>query len=335
MLVGKDFATDINATKYDISRSLPMDIANEFKRGRTDTNLYDVSGSVVIPYLMLESLSYRFGIRDNASQTATLRGDSIYYAGASAYVQETVGTNVANQAINFTNAPIAYNGDAIAGTRYALGVSLVTAGKRLVKGVDYTETATAVTILAAVPVAEKVRISYQSAVVANYPQASHAVDSATRPSAIKGKNIEVYVGGNTAGFKWPSVQAVNVEYRVNLDRDEEFGNYYVVSQDYDVPQVSGSIDIKPRDVAELMTRIRQISGVSATNEAVGPYTSTPLSLLIKLKSPTNGSTIKTIEVPDARFTLPGYSGQVQQKLSMSLNFESDAGILNVYKSDSP
>jgi len=333
MMVGKNYATDTAGTKYELSKCLPIDVANEFKRGKTDPDLYDVAGSVVIPYLTLESMSYRFGLRENASQTATLRGDSIYYAAASAYIQETTGTNTANQVVNFTHAPIEYNGDVLAGTRYALSVSLST-GKRLIYGVDYTETATAVTILDPVPSTAKIRVAFQSDVVANYPQASHALDSATRPAAIKGKHIEVFVGGTSIGFKWPSVQAVNVDWRVTIDKDEEFGNSNIVASDYDVPEVTGNIDIKPRDVAELLERVEQIGGVNS-GEVVGPYSAVALPLLIKLKSPSTGATIKTLEVPDARFTLPGYSGQVQQKLTVSIPFESDGGTLNVYKGDKP
>jgi len=162
----------------------------------------------------------------------------------------------------------------------------------------------------------------------------HAAASATRPAAIRGKNIDVIVGGTTISNAWTSVQSVNVEYRVQLEKDEEFGNPEAVSQDYDVPAVTGSIDLKPRDVAELITKIRQIANISGT-EVTGPYTSTPLELTILLKSPDTGAVLKTLYVPDARFTLPGYQGQVQQKQSVSFPFESDAGILRVYKGAKP
>ncbi len=33
-------------------------------------------------------MSYRFGVSDNASQAATLRGDSIFYNPASCFVEE-------------------------------------------------------------------------------------------------------------------------------------------------------------------------------------------------------------------------------------------------------
>lgn len=332
MLVGNDFASDAAGTLYSIASSLPLDIVSEFKRGKTDANKFDVAASVAIPYLAVESLAYRFGIRDNASQTLTLKGDSIFYYAGSAYNEEFTGTNTANQVVTLAHTAIQYD-DPSLGTRFALGVRYKS-GKRLRKTIDYTETATAITILVAVPTTDKIVVTYQSDAVANYPQNSHAAASATRPAAIRGKNIDVIVGGVTISNAWTSVQSVNLEYRVQLEKDEEFGNPEAVSQDYDVPAVTGSIDLKPRDTAELITKIKQIANVTGS-KVTGPYTSTPLELTILLKSPDDGSVLKTLYVPDARFTLPGYSGQVQQKQTVSFPFESDAGVLKVYKGAKP
>lgn len=335
MLTGKTFAGMADGTLIKMANCLPLDVASQFKAGRTAANPYDVVASVAVPYLVAESISYRFGLRDNASQSVSLRGDAIFYATASAYVQTAAGTGAAGQAIAFNNAPLPYNGDRVAGTRYALGVTLVNSGKRLTVGADYTETATTVTITAAVPTTETVRIVYQSSVVAVYPQASHAAATATRPAAIRGRDIEVRVGGAAITDRWSSIQSVSVEQRVTLEKDEEFGNPQAVSQDYDVPVVSGSIEIKPRDTLELLKRIRQIAGIASTAEIIGPSTSAVLPIQIRLHSPDTGAVLKTLEIPDARFTLPGFSGQANSKLSITLNFESDGGLLNVYKGAKP
>jgi hypothetical protein len=60
-----------------------------------------------------------------------------------------------------------------------------------------------------------------------------------------------------------------------------------------------------------------------------------LPLDIVLYSPDDGTVLKTLHVPDARFTVPGYSGRVQQKLTVTFNFESDLGSLLVYKGARP
>jgi hypothetical protein len=105
----------------------------------------------------------------------------------------------------------------------------------------------------------------------------------------------------------------------------------VVAQDYDVPAVTGTIELKPRDVLELLERVRQVAGVATEDEIVGPLSSAVLPLEILLHSPDDGAVLKTLYVPDARFTLPGCSGQVQQKMSTSFHWESDGGILVAYK----
>lgn len=342
MLLGVDFAAAADGTELKMANCLPLDVASQFKTGRTATNPFDIAASVAIPFLTVESVAYRFGLRDNASQTISLRGDSIFYATASAYMQTAVGSGTAGQTVVLAHNALPYNGDTINGVKYVLGVSLKS-GKRLFLGSDYTEAATGagpakavtITLIDAVAATDTVKVIYQSPVAAVYPQASHAAASATRPAAIKGRDIEVRVGGVTITDRWSSIQSVTCEQRLELQRDEEFGNAQAVAQDYDVPAVTGTVEIKPRDVAELLERVQQIAGVATSTEVVGPATTAVLPLEILLHSPDNGDVLKTLYIPDARFSLPGFSGQVQQKLTTTFNFESDGGVLNVYKGLKP
>jgi hypothetical protein len=114
--------------------------------------------------------------------------------------------------------------------------------------------------------------------------------------------------------------------------------------------VTGSIEIKPSSVDDLFAKIRQISGVTDPLQVVGPQSSVALPLEIRLLNPESGgipkgtpipgtvsdvydygTVLKTIYIPDARFTLPGYSGTVQQKLVQTINFEGDTGAMSVYR----
>ena len=76
-------------------------------------------------------------------------------------------------------------------------------------------------------------------------------------------------------------------------------------------------------------KLAQITGVTSTN-VVGPKSAVPVPLEIRINHPDTGSRVKTIYVPDARFQVPGYSGQIQQKLETTLSFTSDAGLMYVY-----
>lgn len=328
--------------------AVPIDVVSAFKPGLAATAPYAVVGSAAIPYLTLESLSYRFGLQENASQSATLRGDSIYYNPGSSWVQTAVGTNTVNQAIVLAHPAVAYRGDIVAGVRYVLSVSLST-GERLSYAADFTEAATGagaskavtVTILDAVPATTTIRVVYASDDPQTYPQVSHAPVTSVRPAAIRGRHIRVFVGtaaGQTTAQiqanPWTGVQSMNLDYRVTLQRDEEFGNSQIVAQDFDIPEVSGSLSLRPRDYADLYNRIRAISGTNA-GEVAGPLTTTPLPLLIQLHSPDDGAILKSFYVKDARFNMPGYSGRVQQKLDVTFDWTSDSGDLVIYKGGRP
>jgi hypothetical protein len=335
LLCGVDFTTIAAGHELQLSSAIPFDVISPFKPGVNATDKYSVIGSAAIPHLTLESMSYKYGLSDNASQTATLKGDGVFYNPGTSFVQEFTGTNVAGQQCTVTNLAVPYNGDTVAGTRYALSVSLST-GERLTYGTDYTENITGagtnktlrVDVVAAVPVTSTIRVLYASDAAQSYPQVSHALESATRPAALRGRNIEVYVGGELLTDRWSSVQQVGVDYKVTLQKDEEFSNPNLVGQDFDVPEVSGSIDVKPRTYAELYTKVRAIAGVT-TGEVVGPLTTDPLEVLIKLISPTDGTVLKQLRCLDARFNLPGFNARVQQKLAPTFAWTSDTGDFTV------
>lgn len=345
LLTGQSFSGLSAGALMDPAKAFCLDVASEFKNGRQASAPFDVGSSVAIPYLALEQLSYRFGLRDKAAQTATLKGDAIFYNPGSTYIQTAAGSNTANQAVILANPAYPYNGDTLTGTRYALGVKVrATNGTtRLRYGTDYTEAATGagaaktvtLTIIKAVPTTAFIDVIYCSSVVANYPQNSHTVPSAVRPAAIRGRDIEVFVGGSSLSNRWSGVQSVNLDWRVQLQKDEEFGNVQLVAQDYDVPTVTGAVTLKPENPAALYAKIRQAAGVATATEAVGALSTTPLELRVVLHSPVDGTTLKTLVVPDARLNVPGYSGRVQNKLEITLNFESDGGILYVYKGAAP
>lgn len=333
--------TAVPAEGIDLSKAVPLDVASQFKAGQNAADPFKVVASVALPYLFLEQMSYRFGLRDNATQSASLRGDSIFYNPGATFVEETPGTGVAGQTIVTAHPAFQV---AAGDQRYVLAVTAGT--KRLNFGADYTEAPGAVangaatvtiTLDAAVPADENVRIIYSSPDPVSYDQTVHP-DATVKPAAVKGKDIEIYVGGydpldipGSQVNKMASVQGVNIDWRVTIEKDEEFGNYYAVAVDYsDVPQVNGGIDIKPRDPAELQALIRQVSNVADPLKVVGTSTSVPLPMDVVIKNPETSAVLKRLHVPDARFTPPGYTGRVSAKTTVSMNWESDEGTLLIF-----
>jgi hypothetical protein len=360
LLVGGDYVADPAGTLYDLGRAQVLDVVGQFKRGRqaVDPLRFDTVGSVATPNLTLESLGYRFGMRDNANQTASLKSDCIYYAEGSGYIQECTGAE-AKAGVDLDHDAIPYNGDLVAGRRYVLNVR-VKGGRRLRFGVDYTETpgagtgAKAVTVeVTATDVADTdtLSITYQSPVIQNFPQNRHTPDGLIKPAAIRGKDITVFLAPQSetdifvaadralgkATPKLPSyyltgVQSATVDWRVTLQNDEEFGNSQYVGQDFDVPAVNGNVEIKPVNIHDLMARVKQVAGLDPNAvEVVGPYQVVSLQLAVVLHSPIDGHVLKTLYTPDARFTLPANQLRVEQKATYTFNWESVSSALYAAK----
>lgn len=331
ILVGKDPTTVTSGTEIDFSKVMPVDIVSPFKSGN---GAFDIVKGIATPYLTLEQVTYRFGVRQNATQSFTLRGDSVYYVPGTPKIQEFTISGVGPYTLANTAIVYSEGGD----TLYALSVCMKnpTTGKykRLFIGTDYTNTSTAVTLTGAVDTTgyTKLHVTYGTATAATYPQSVHE-DATVKPAAVRGKDIDVYVGtaGATPTFtRWAGVQSFEVSRRVNLDNDEEFGNFHYVAQDYDTADVTGSITLKPADPAELWERIAEIANV-ATNVIAGPHSSVALPVELRINDPDTGARVKTLYVPDARFSVPNVQGRVQQKLTVPFNFTSDGGTLLVYE----
>ena len=333
----------LTGTNYPLSSAGVVDIISPFK---STQGAYDIVKGVAVPQLSLEQAQYRYGLRQNAGENFTLRGDSIYYVPGVPYLTTYTGDG-ATTAYSFqiggatpvplTALPYTEQGD----TLYALNVSVN--GVRQNLGTDYTETNTGITFAVAPANGAKIRIVFGSVTATTtYPQSVHN-GLTVKPAAIRGKDIQVYVGttGATpdAPFHWSDVQSVNIDWRITLEADYEFGNPHAVARDFlDAPVVSGTIELKPITVNALFAKLNQMTGVPS-NEVVGPQSSVTLPLQVRLLNPESGGTsavpagtvLKTLHIPDARFTIPGYEGRVNQKLVNQLAFESDRGVLNVFK----
>lgn len=336
--------TDPDSEVFDLATATAMHIVTQIKPGKKQADPFTVAKSVILPYLAPESISYRFGLRDNATQTATLRGDAIFYAPGAGYVQSALGTGVAGQQI--VTAHPAYPGPDELDNRRILAV--VVGGVRLTYGPDWTSSDGApnpdgaaivtVTLTDAVPVDTTIYVVYASSDDREFPQAVHT-PAVLKPAAVRGKDIDVYVGGydpddveGSLANKWTGVQAANIDWRVTLQTEEEFGNYYAVSRDFDTPAVTGSIEIYPRHAEDLFSKIRQMTGVTETNQVIGAASAVPLPVDIVIKDGENGGiTLKRFSVPDARFSLPGYAPRPEQNVTLTVPFESDGGQLLVYR----
>lgn len=339
LLIGQDPTSLVDGDEIDFLETMPIDIISPFKAGN---GAFNVIEGIAIPYLTLETATYRFGVRQNATQNFTLRGDSVYYIPGSPYFQEI---SLVNNTLtyNFSHTAIKYveSGDDL----YALSACVknpsTSAYRRLFYSASsadgYTNSSTTITLNTDWydEGYTKLHVTFGSTTVATYDQTVHQ-DSSVKPAAVRAKDICVYVYDSNlatpALARWSGVQSFEVTRQVNLENDEEFCNTKYVSVSYDVPDVTGSIVTKDVDAEELFRKIAQVANVP-TDEIVGPFSSTPLEVEVLIKDPDSGDTLKTIYIPDARFTIPAVQGRVQTKLETTFNFQSDGGTVLVYKGD--
>lgn len=337
--------TAAGASSIDLSTVKPVNITSAFKPGIDMPNPYNVVRSVALPWLNVESVAYRFGLTDNASQEVTLRGSEIYYNPSATYVESFTGTNTPNQVCAVANSAYLYNAEDL--PRAALCVS--TNGTKLTYGTDYSETRGApvagagslsITVFKAVPATDKIVVTYASPTTQTYLQTVHP-SVAVKPAAVRGKDINVYVGGTgfnpadivgSKQYRWDGVQSCTVEWRQTLEADEEFGNPNVVSYEpTDVPDLSGTIEVRPSTVDNLWAKIQQATGTATATEVMGANSTVPLSMDIVVNHPDTKQPIKWFQVDDARFTPPGFQGQVQTKTNVTIQWTSDSGKLLLNK----
>src|SRR5690349_6303376 len=84
LLLGKDPTAAVDGDAFDFLEALPLDVVSAFKT----SGAFSIVKGIAVPYLSLESVTYRFGVRQNSTQSFSLRGDSVYYIPGAPYYQE-------------------------------------------------------------------------------------------------------------------------------------------------------------------------------------------------------------------------------------------------------
>lgn len=330
---------------YSFADAIPVDIISPFKNAQ---GAYTVVKGVAVPQLTLEQVQYQYGLTQNAGENFTLRGDSIYYVPGVPFlaVYEGDGTTATFLFRTADATPVALHAllyQEGGEDQYALNVSIN--GVKQHRDSDFTDTNAHVVFTTPPLNGAVIHIVFganetaaSSPITATYPQNVNS-DLSVKPAAIRGRDIRVKIGGLALSHKWHDVQSVEANWRVTLDNDYEFGDAHAISRDYiDAPDVTGTIGIKAQTVDALFAKLTQITGVDST-DVIGPQSSVALPIIIELLNPQTGGTthvdagtvLKTLFIPDARFTIPGYEGRVSQKLTSDLAFTSDKGLLYVIK----
>ena len=351
-----NFPDTIGNNEIDLNDAVPIDIISLIKSQR---NRYDIVNGAVVPALTLSNATYRFGVGENATQSFTLNTDSVFYTPGAPFYEEFTFTpgdttyTISRTADKYTD---------LGGDVYILSVMLYDTATGKFKRVffdseailgtpastdsGYSNNATGFRLPDSVDdgAYDRIRVTYSSSITdVDYdPNTDNSglnpngepihVNASILPAAVRGKDIAVFIGSTdpTPVFtKLTSVQNFEVSWSVTLENDQEMGNSRFVAQEYDVPEVSGTMGVLPYDPADMMDKLVRITGVTA-GEVIGPNINQPVPVEIRVYHPTSKAQLKTFYIPDARFTVPGFNAQVQTKMEQSLPFSSDTGTLLIY-----
>lgn len=343
-LVGKNpntFPSTPGSNEIDFKNAVPMDMLSLFKTTKTSST---IASGVISPYLSLSAVTYRFGVGDSATQTFTMNGDTELLVPGQPYYEEF--TNIGVGPYTIAHAADLY-ADGVDSIR-VLSVQLCSSTSGLYERVfydstgdaGYTNTTTTFTLPEDTSATyDTVKVTYSSQDKTPYTQTGNNPNGekvhqtvSVVPAAVRSEHLDVYIGTYAATPTWSrmnSVQNVEANWSVTLENGEELGNKHYTYSEYDVPDVSGSIGIKAISTADLANKLSQITGVPS-NQVIGPNSSVPIPIEMHVRHPDTGLRLKTIYIPDARFDLPGFNGQVDTRLENTLNWTSDSGQMLVY-----
>lgn len=346
-----DFTTDLEAvltrvdpsavvdgTEFDFTNAKPLDIVSPWK-GKYGT--FITLNGVAVPYLLLENITYRAGVRQNASKQVTLRGDAVYYCQKTPYFKRFAAATVAGLGVgpytfDHVGLPTDEQGDDV----FAYCVTLHhTDGSwdRLRHGSDYTDNSSGFTLAVAPAATDTIDVVYAADTGQSLPDTDRpSLDE--HPAALRSRDVDIVISDGNATpeyFTWKGVQSAEATWRVTLDPDEELGNPHYVDRDYDVPDVSGTVGLRPKDGGAFFSKIAQLQGVTSTTRTLNVGNFQPVELEIQFNHPDTGDRMETVYVPDARFSPPPVSPRVGQKTDFNFPYTSDSGTMLVYKGERP
>jgi hypothetical protein len=323
----------------------PLDVTSPF---RAANQQYNIVQGVIVPFLNLEQVQYRFGLRANAEETFTMRGDAIYYVPGVPIHETAPGNPAAGATFNFSYGP-ALQYQELGQTFYALSVWWYDppSGQmlRLIHQQDYSDSAAGFTLLpgaVTIPATATVHYCYGTAAPTGalptpttpfYYGPNSNKPQTVKPSAIRSKDMDVYVGPiGGAMTRLTGVQSYDSSWRVTLQPFEEFGNAHLRSNEFNFADVTGSLGLKGVNPYDTIAKIQNLIGIPNTQIA-GALTYPEVQLECRLRNPDTHALLKTIYVPDAQFEAPPMSQRANQQLEFTMNFSGATGSMTVYQGE--
>lgn len=298
----------------------------------------------LIPGFMPTQIAYRFGVTDNAGTTVELSGGSFYYAKGAPREVFVAGDGVATT-FPTPDAAIPYRRGGAGGTSFKGIFGVIVDGQLMTEGVDYTQAEVAAPV-APLPAAwavtfttppangADVRFVYFSSVAHAYPKAVLA-STITKPAAVRGRHICVYLGTGGARQKVGSVQGFDLTATVQGDFEREFCNEEIVGYTINGRDCTGTMTVRSKNADAFLDVVSKVTGV-AKAEVQGWLNTNSIPLEVAILNPKNpAQVLKTLYVDDAQFGIPATPARVNTPTDFAFTWESKSGLYSAFKGAKP
>lgn len=332
--------TDAAGTEYPIDgvHTQFVNITSPWRDPLSSAGVIDAGH--IVPGYFPTKITYKYGVKDNASEMVDLQGSTFYYFQGSPVEVYKTGDG-ATTTFSTPDDAAMYREYGIGGTTFRGIFGVIVNGVLMTKNIDYTESPTnsntpataSITFMVAPPEAAVIKFCYFSTTPRSFPPALNA-SAVVKPAAVRGRNICVFLGSGESAAQLGAVQSATIEYSVKGQVERELCSYEVTGFTVLSTDVTGSLVVRSRDIPQFFAMLTSITGLS-NEEVIGWLNINPFPMSIKIQNPKNPSAIlKTLYISDAMFDMPDGAMKVNQPVDFTLNFESQTGTFSVYKGDS-
>lgn len=325
-------ASDPDGTQYDWLDCKFVNIPSPWKDPNSGAS-GTVEAGHLIPGYYPTRLRYRFGATDNATQEVELAGGEFFYAEFAPVEQEFTGNGVTTAFVS-ADAVKRYRRGGVAGTAFKYVFGVIVDGVLQTEGVDYNVAVdggniATVTFVQAPANAKRVKFCYFTAAAKAYPQTVHA-STITKPAAVRGRNIKVYLGSGGTRSRLGGAQTFELEATVEGEVERELGTEEIVGRSNTGTDCNGEVVIRAKDRDAFFDVLEKVTGV-ARSEVYGWFNQNSIPLTVQIESPKTGQVLKTLKVDDATFQPPGTPARVNSPTDFSIRWESKSGTFQEVK----
>jgi hypothetical protein len=305
----------------------PVTIVSPWKDPQNDLT-GDIESGHIVPAYWPTRMTYRIGVTENFSADARAGRRPVLLRPGAPVEEVAAGDGVVDR-LHDVGGHHAAPPRRPAGTTFRNVFGVIVDKVPQVEGIDFTVTGgngtPAVIHFTTPPAAGAVvRFAYFTVVAKQFPPAVHA-STITKPGAVRGRNLPVFLGTGGARTRIGLVQSAEINATIEGAAEYELGTEGQVGRVQNGTDCSGSLTVRARSGLNFLGLLQKVTGVAA-GEVIGYLNQNPIPLEIPIQNPKNpGQIIKTIYVPDAIFDIPGTPARVNTPVDFAMSFNSQTG----------